>query len=66
VVAGIRPAEWLSQQCGVIEADDPKALDEFIDKKRQSMETDNNNNNPFDKNQQTKLTDQQGSSNTTA
>lgn len=64
---GVRPPEWLAQQCGVVAADDEKVLREMIDKARESFDANKEINNPeTNRESTTKSTDERASSNTTA
>lgn len=64
-VKGVRSAKWFVQQCGADEADDIAALEDQIDKARQTGEFPEETSNPdTQKNISTKLTDQQATQNT--
>lgn len=63
VVMGLRPAAWLSQRVGIVgEPDDPKALQEQIEKAREEGDQDLDDRSG-DADNQTKGTDERASSN---
>lgn len=66
VIAGIRPPEWLAQQCGADDAYDLNALTEYVERQRSNpQENKEFGSAETNKNGQTKYTDQQASNKTT-